>query len=150
MRILSLALCTLLLLSACGGEEPRLDPGPAEPALDGVVLDHILIAVKNPRIPSGKTPEEAKTIAYDLLKQLEAGANWAELKRKHSADPPPGGPYTILNKGQPDRANFIFVRGDMAPAFEAVGYSLDVGKMGIADFDPRTSPFGFHIIKRVK
>jgi parvulin-like peptidyl-prolyl isomerase len=38
----------------------------------------------------------------------------------------------------------------MVPAFGNVGFALNVGEIGIADFDPQTSPFGWHIIKRLK
>jgi hypothetical protein len=157
MRTVPIALSCLLLLAACGGDEVT----PDEPAVsttppvttsspERVVVDHILIAVKNARIPDGKTPEEAKALADDLMEQLEAGADWAALKREHSADPPPGGPYTMLTRGRADHARSIFMRGEMAKAFGDVGFSLEVGELGVAPFDPATSPFGFHIIKRVE
>jgi parvulin-like peptidyl-prolyl isomerase len=38
----------------------------------------------------------------------------------------------------------------MVPAFGNVGFALKVGEIGIADYDPHTSPFGWHIIKRLK
>ena len=31
-----------------------------------------------------------------------------------------------------------------------VGFNLNVGDIGIADYDAHDSPFGYHIIKRVK
>ena len=36
------------------------------------------------------------------------------------------------------------------PAFGNVGFKLAVGEIGIADYDPKTSPFGYHVIKRVE
>ncbi len=120
---------------------------PAAP--DKVTVDHILIAVKGPRLPDGKTPEAAKELAYDLLRQLEAGADWATLKREHSADPPPGGPYTLAGEGvQPGRGEVP--RAAMVKAFGDVGFSLQVDETGMADFDKATSPFGYHIIKRIE
>ena len=41
-------------------------------------------------------------------------------------------------------------RDRMVPAFGNVGFVLAVGEIGIADYDPVASPFGFHIIKRVR
>ena len=117
-------------------------------APDHVTVDHILVAVKNPRIPDGMEPDAAKELAYDLLKQLEAGAEWSALKEKHSADPPPGGPYTMANDGVPPKPG-AYPRAGMAKAFGDVGFALDVGAIGMADFEPDDSPFGFHIIKRV-
>jgi parvulin-like peptidyl-prolyl isomerase len=43
-----------------------------------------------------------------------------------------------------------YPREGMVPAFGNVGFALNVGEIGIADFDPQTSPFGWHIIKRLK
>jgi parvulin-like peptidyl-prolyl isomerase len=37
----------------------------------------------------------------------------------------------------------------MAPAFGDIGFALAPGEIGMASFDPRTSPFGWHIIKRI-
>jgi hypothetical protein len=38
----------------------------------------------------------------------------------------------------------------MAGAFGDVGFQLEVGGIGLAEYDPSTSPFGYHIIKRTK
>ncbi|MHC4380560.1 MAG: peptidylprolyl isomerase, partial [Planctomycetota bacterium] len=39
-------------------------------------------------------------------------------------------------------------RDQLVPAFGDVGFSLKVGEVGIANFDPEASPFGWHIIRR--
>ncbi len=126
-------------------------PVPSGPPPTRVVVDHILIGVTNPRMAVRRSIQEAHDIAYDLLEKIQAGADFQELKRKHSDDPPPGGPYTMLDGNQ--RANpqqAIFLRSMMAKAFGDVGFSLAVGDVWIADYDPTTSPFGFHIIKRIE
>ncbi len=41
-------------------------------------------------------------------------------------------------------------RGNMATGFGDLSFSLAVGEIGIAEYDPKTSPFGWHIIKRVQ
>ena len=38
----------------------------------------------------------------------------------------------------------------MVPAFGNVGFKLAVDEIGVADYDPTTSPYGWHVIKRVK
>jgi hypothetical protein len=43
-----------------------------------------------------------------------------------------------------------FPRGDMAQGFSDTAFSLEVGGVGMAAHDPVTSPFGWHIIKRIK
>jgi hypothetical protein len=42
-----------------------------------------------------------------------------------------------------------YPRGAMVPAFGDVGFALEVGQVGIADFHSENSPFGWHIIRRV-
>ena len=56
----------------------------------------------------------------------------------------------MLTRGVANHAESIFLRTEMARAFGDVGFSLEVGELGVADFDPSTSPFGYHIIKRVE
>jgi hypothetical protein len=41
-------------------------------------------------------------------------------------------------------------RDDMVPGFGEVGFSLAVGEVGLLEYDPVKSPFGYHIIKRVQ
>ena len=150
-RVPPLALA--LLLSACIGEEqtdPSLPPAKARKEPDHILVDHILIGVRHPKLAGvTRTPEEARKHAYDLLERLKGGADWDALKREHSADPPPGGPYGLANHGVspgPDE----HPRSGMVRAFGDVGFELEVGEMGIADHDATVSPYGFHIIKRVK
>ncbi len=39
-------------------------------------------------------------------------------------------------------------RGQMVPGFGNIGFNLEVGEIGISNFDKIDSPFGWHIIKR--
>lgn len=41
-------------------------------------------------------------------------------------------------------------RTGLVPAFGDVGFTLKVGEVGLATFNAETSPFGFHIIKRLE
>jgi parvulin-like peptidyl-prolyl isomerase len=50
----------------------------------------------------------------------------------------------------PDQSKHEYARGSMVPAFGNVGFTLKVGDIGIADYDPRTSPYGYHVIKRLQ
>ena len=96
-----------------------------------------------------RTEAEARTLAQDLLAKLKAGGDWSAAKRANSEDPPPGGPYGMSNRGVRAASGEVS-RDAMVPAFGDVGFSLAVGELGLAPYDARTSPFGFHIIKRVK
>ena len=43
-----------------------------------------------------------------------------------------------------------FRRDGMVPAFGNVGFAVSPGNIGSADYDPAASPYGWHIIKRLK
>ena len=139
----------LLAVAACGTSETEEKPV-SEPAHDGhVLLDHILIGVRGPRLPQARMEPEARVLARSLFDRLRAGGDWAAAKREHSEDPPPGGPYELADHGVAP-APGAYPRARMAPAFGDVGFSLKVGETGLAEYDPAKSPFGFHVIKRVR
>ena len=132
---------------------PPPTPASASAPADHITIDHILIGVKGDNgLKSTRTVAEARTFAYDLLTKLRAGADWGTAKRANSEDPPPGGPYSLAdsNRGVKPSSSGEYARNSMVPAFGDVGFTLAVGEIGIADYDATTSPFGFHIIKRVK
>ena len=57
----------------------------------------------------------------------------------------------MSNKGiAPDASKGEYSRTGMVPAFGDVGFKLAVGAIGVADYDPRTSPYGYHVIKRLQ
>lgn len=47
------------------------------------------------------------------------------------------------------RADRGFPRGSLVPAFGDVGFGLRPGEVGLAEHDERSSPFGWHVIKRL-
>lgn len=147
---LGAAMAVAAALSACGGPEdaPATRAGPP-PAY--VTVDHILVGVRCPHFPQGRRPvEQARAFAQELLAKLRAGAAWDELKRAHSEDPPPGGPYTLADHGRRPRTTQEYPRGGMAPAFGDVAFSLGIGEIGLAEYDPSRSPYGYHVIKRLR
>ena len=170
-HILPTLLLSLAIVAGCGdvkssggsggGAADTPPAGPPSPPPDHIQIDHILIGVRQPmpRMDGFKrTASEAEALALDLYKKLKAGADWAAAKREFSEDPPPGGPYKLANSSrgvqpvEPDE----YPRAMMAPAFGDVGFTLQVGDIGLAAFDPNKgpvpgkSPFGFHIIKRLR
>lgn len=127
-----------------------MSPSPAASQPERISVDHILVGVRSASFPQGRhDAAAARKVAYDLLAKLEAGGDWAAAKREHSDDPPPGGPYALANRGVRPAGRGEYARDTMVPAFGDVGFALAVGAIGMADHDPRTSPFGFHLIKRV-
>ncbi len=115
-----------------------------------IQVQHILIAFSGslPGQAVNRTQEEARNLAYDLLKQAQEGADFDALVKQYTDDSPPG-IYGMSNLGvTPGRGEYP--RNQMVAAFGDTGFPLEVGKIGIADFDTRTSPYGWHIVKRLK
>jgi hypothetical protein len=126
------------------------NPTSAEP--EHIQVQHCLIGFKGsvPGKPITRTQEEAKTLAYDVLERAKKGESFDELIQKYTDDSPPG-IYGMSNLGvTPDAAKQEYKRDGMVAAFGDVGFKLAVGEYGIADYDPRTSPFGYHVIKRLR
>jgi parvulin-like peptidyl-prolyl isomerase len=117
---------------------------------DHIQVQHILIGFQGsvPGKPIRRSKDEAKTLAYQLLEEARTGADFDELVRKHTDDSPPG-IYGMSNRGvAPARGEYA--RDGMVPAFGNAGFPLQVGEIGIADYDQRSSPYGWHIVKRLK
>ena len=96
-----------------------------------VKVRHILIKVAPDA--DAKTDAAAKQKAEDILKQLKAGANFADLAKKYSDDPG--------SKDQGGELGFI-QRGVTVPAFESAAFALKPGQLsGVVK-----SQYGYHII----
>lgn len=120
---------------------------------DHITVDHILIGVKHPGLTGvTRSIAEAKALADEIVQKLEDGADWAALKKQYSddrGDGSGGGPYGMANTGVRP-ASGETKRSGMVPAFGNVGFTLEVGELGVAPHDPQASPYGFHIIKRIR
>jgi peptidyl-prolyl cis-trans isomerase D len=118
---------------------------------DRIQVQHILVGYKGsvPGKNITRSKDEAKTLAYDLLKQAQGGTDFDDLVRRHTDDSPPG-IYGMANDGVRPAGRDEYARGGMVGAFGDVGFRLQPGEIGIADYDQRTSPYGWHIIKRIK
>lgn len=175
-RVIVSALALVLMaatLVACGGgqpvnnnntnsgAQPATTPGASSgrggPKADHIQVQHILIGFKDAvgfqgrTIPPGaatRTQDQARTLAYDLYNQVKGGADFDQLVVANTDDSAPG-IYGMSNTGV-EPAEGEFPREGMAAAFGNVSFTLDVGEISIADYDPATSPFGYHIIKRIK
>ena len=115
-----------------------------------VQVQHILIGFTGsvPGKSISRTKEEAKTLAYQILERARKGENFDELVSKYTDDSPPG-IYGMSGAGVAPAAG-EYPRTGMVPAFGNVGFAISPGNIGIADYDPTASPFGWHIIKRLK
>lgn len=94
-----------------------------------VKVRHILIKVDDP-----KADAAAKQKAEDILKQIKAGGNFAELAEKYSDDPG--------SKAQGGELGFL-KRGATVPEFDQAAFTLPVGQTsGLIK-----TKFGYHILQ---
>jgi parvulin-like peptidyl-prolyl isomerase len=86
-----------------------------------------------------RSKDEAHALAQQVYAEAKGGANFDELVKKYTNDSAPG-IYPL------DKAS----RATMVKSFGDVGWRLKVGEIGVAVWDASASPFGWHIIKRLK
>lgn len=102
---------------------------------DAVRASHILLMYDgSERSTATRSRQEAETQIRALKTELDGGADFAELAKKHS-DCPSGRRGGDLGSFGP---------GQMVPAFEKTAFALAVG----ATSDVVETPFGFHLIRR--
>jgi hypothetical protein len=120
----------------------------AEP--EHIQVQHCLISFtgKLPGKNVTRTQDEARKLAYDILARAKKGEDFDALVKQYTDDQHPG-IYGMSNKGVAP-ATGEYPRTQMVPAFGDVGFKLKVGEVGISDYNEATSPYGWHIIKRVK
>jgi len=131
-------------------EKPKQSALAAEP--ERVEVQHILISFQG-TIPDEnvtRTKEDAEVLAKELLVRAKAGEDFDTLVKEYTDDQHPG-IYRMSNSGiMPDSANQEFSRDRMVKAFGDVSFSLRIEEVGMADYDPASSKYGWHIIKRLK
>lgn len=120
------------------------------PEPERVKVQHILVgftnSVRGKKI--SRDQAEARYLAYQLLERAEKGEDFGDLVREYTDDSYPG-IYALANKGvTPARGEYS--RKNMVAAFGDLAFSLEVGEIGIADYSSESSPFGWHIVKRLE
>lgn len=114
----------------------------AKPVLpvENVELQHVLIAFQGvPRVRGvTRSKDEAKALAQKVYADAIGGADFGELVKKYTNHSAPG--IYRLVKSKPE----------MAQGFIDVGFRLRVGEIGVSPWEADASPFGWHIIKRLK
>jgi parvulin-like peptidyl-prolyl isomerase len=84
-----------------------------------------------------RTREQARVVAEDVLRRLQAGADFGRLATEYSDEP---------GAGQRGGALGRFGKGAMDKQFEAAAFALKVNEIsGVVE-----SPFGFHVIQRTE
>jgi parvulin-like peptidyl-prolyl isomerase len=168
LRLLVL-LPVLLVAFGCGGEKkgenkaqadekPATETASGEMAVDRanqpdyISVQHILIAFQGsiPGKEVTRSKEEAGELARQIFERAQGGEDFDALVKEYTDDAYPG-IYKMANTGvAPDMANKVFPRDGMVKAFGDVGFPLAVGEIGLAEYDATSSPYGWHIIKRVE
>ncbi len=102
---------------------------------DQVGAAHILLMYAgSARSTATRSKEEALSQIEQMKKDIDGGADFAELAQKNS-DCPSGASGGDLG---------IFGRGQMVPEFENAAFSMEVG----ATSDVVETDFGYHLIQR--
>ena len=125
--------------------EQRVEP-------DFVTVQHILIGFEGtlPGKNVTRSREEAGKLVEELLAKANSGADFDALVKEYTDDSHPG-IYKMANLGlQANPTGGVYPRGGMVKGFGDVGFSLEVGEIGVASYDPEASKYGWHIIKRIE
>lgn len=159
MRFLILlsALTAVLLFVGCESKEKSDESASSAetqkaPEPEYITVQHILIGFSGslPGKAVSRTKQEAQELAQEIFKRAQSGEDFDQLVREYTDDSYPG-KYKMANFGLPANAEQnIFARDRMVKAFGDVGFPLAVGEIGMAGHDPQSSPYGWHIIKRVE
>jgi len=110
-----------------------------EHGAERVTIRHILIGFAGTVPRLRRTRAEAEKLTADLLARLQAGGDFAALMHEFSSDSGLG--VFELTKD---------TRGDVAQGVGDVAWRLEVNEIGVAPYDPNTSPRGWHLIQRTK
>ncbi|HEY3172884.1 MAG TPA: peptidylprolyl isomerase [Thermoanaerobaculia bacterium] len=123
---------------------------PPAPVAEHIKLQHILISFtgKVPGKNITRSQDEARALAHQILARAKKGEDFDSLVRTYTDDRAPG-IYGLANSGVTPREG-EFSRDRMVRAFGEVGFSLAPSEIGIAEYDPMKSPYGWHIIKRLE
>ena len=159
MRLSSLLLVGFVLtFLGCAPGHPAAPATTAPPIVlengepSTITVQHCLIgftgSVRGKTI--GRSKESAAKLATELLEKANSGEDFDAIVKTYTNDSPPG-IYQMANSGVPaDARAGLFSRDKMVPAFGDVGFKLEVGQYGMSEHDPIESPYGWHIIKRLK
>ena len=116
---------------------------------DSVVVQHILISFKGKVAKSKnvtRTKKEAEALATTLLERAKT-EDFEALVKEYTDDSFPG-IYKMTNNGAPIMTGAV-PRSGMVPSFGDVAFSLAVGEIGMASYSAGSSPYGWHIVKRL-
>lgn len=113
-----------------------------------IQVAHVLISFAGCGTEATRSRAEAEKLAGDVLARANNGEDFHKLIKELSDDSGEG-IYGMANfKVAPAAGEYP--RQGMVAAFGDVGFKLKVNGIGMSAFDAQKSPFGWHIIKRLK
>lgn len=118
---------------------------PKEP--EHILLQHILISFAGTQTEATRSKAEAEALAKKVVERVKT-EDFTAVMKELSDDPGPG-VYGLSNRGVREERG-EYPRDGMVPAFGNVGFALEPNAVGLAPYDPAASPFGWHVIKRLK
>lgn len=113
-------------------EKVTFDASEADKIIKEIEEGNAKIKEENAKLDSADGKDKALEKIKDLKKQLDAGADFAELAKANS-DCPSGAQGGSLGE---------FTRGKMVKEFEEAAFTLEPGKVS----DPIKTAFGYHLI----
>lgn len=124
-------------------------PLPAdEPA--HVVVQHVLLSFEGTDVPGvTRSKADAQRLASRVLDAARAGREFADLVRLYSDDRGYDGTLAIANWGVTPGPTERERRG-LARGFGDTAFRLSPGEVALLDYEPTTSPFGWHVVKRLR
>jgi len=137
--ILLIPLVVILFLMSCK-KEP-----------DHIAVQHILIAFKGsiPKETVTRTMEEAEKLANEIFERARKGEDFDALVKEYTDDVYPGVCKMANFDAEPNRDQGEAEREQMVKEFGDVSFKLSVNEIGMAEFSPESSKYGWHIIKRI-
>jgi len=110
----------------------------------------VLISFEGSGVPGvTRTKDEAQRLARRVLDDARRGLDFDELVRLYSDDSGGKGSYAMANWGVPTGQDEVD-RRKMVRGFGGLAFTLQVGQIGLVEYDANASPFGWHIMKRLR
>jgi hypothetical protein len=137
-------LAVAIWMTGCGGQAK------SEPEPERVVVQHLLVSFAG-RLPGKavtRSQSEAEGFARELLDRARRGEDFGALVEQYTDDRHPG-VYTLVNRSRSQAAG-EYGREQLVAGFGDVAFRLQVGEVGLCEFDPSRSPYGYHLIKRIE
>ncbi len=119
---------------------------------DRVTVQHILISFKGsiPKETVIRTREEAEKLALEIFERAKKGEDFDGLVKEFTDDQHPG-IYKMSNLDvEPQADQEEYPRNRMVKSFGDVSFKLQINGIGLAEYDPDNSKYGWHIIKRIQ